>query len=144
MIGACLCRKQDRSQAEQGLATSMYDKPRNRMPSELPILKIEIEHAGGIETTDPNGACASAVFNATGEDLNGQPGAAGLKMNIIDLRKIEPIPGKFSVLFVNPAFLYRSHDLEILLSREEFHRLMDLSLRPNEFFKLREIYGIFL
>lgn len=120
-----------------------YHTPRNRLPQELPILAIQVIHAHGVAETDPNGAAASAMYGATGEDLNGAPGTAGLEFRIIPLADLAPVPGAHSMLSGGPALIYRSADVEIAMSPGEMHRLFDLSLAPEEYFAIRDRYGLF-
>ncbi len=42
-----------------------------------------------------------------------------------------------------PAYLYRSRDLEVALSRTELYRFMRHNLEPQEFFALAKKYGVF-
>lgn len=115
--------------------------PKNRRPESLDILVIEVEHAHGIERTDPNGAAATAYVGATGADLAGDLGQGAPRLTVIRLADLEPVPGAASVLSGAPALIYRSDDLEIPLTADELHRLLDHSLRPDEFLALRERYG---
>lgn len=127
---------------KRGAAVDYYT-PKNRMPTELPILEIQVEHADGIEKTDPNGAVASALFGASGEDLNGKPGTAGLRMNIVRLAELSPVPGRSSVVSGEPALVYRAETVELALSPDEMHRFLDRSLTPDEYFAIRGRYGMF-
>lgn len=42
-----------------------------------------------------------------------------------------------------PAYLYRSRDLEVALSRAELYRFLRHNLEPREFFALIQKYGVF-
>lgn len=48
-----------------------------------------------------------------------------------------------SVLSGGAAYLYRSQDLQLLLTRDELGRLICRELLPAEYLKLRKKYGIF-
>jgi hypothetical protein len=98
---------------------------RNRTSKELPILRIEIQHAEGTIVLDPNGA---AIL---GHD---EP---------IDVRTLKPVPGRLSDCSAQSAVLYRSQNIEIALSPKELRRFLRLDLSPKEFFALRDKYGIF-
>jgi hypothetical protein len=54
-----------------------------------------------------------------------------------------PIPDFSSELSSVDAVWYRSEDLQLRLSPDEVYRLVRASLRPEEYYRLRERYGIF-
>jgi hypothetical protein len=122
-------------------------EPKNRLSQPMDILVIEVAHADGTLRTDPNGAAATAVYGATGTDINAEnssaSGSAWVQFSIIPLRKLTPIPGCISILSGNPGLILRTHDVEITMTAEEIHRLFDHSLREDEYFALRDHYGIF-
>jgi hypothetical protein len=99
--------------------------PKNRLPTSLPPLRIEIEHEGGVEVFDPNRLIAFVV-NDTQRFVNWKP-----------------VAGKKSILNAQPALLYRAHDLEIPLTNAEMLRLVSYNLDAWEWFGLRQIYGDF-
>lgn len=105
----------------------MEDKypPKNRQPTSLPLLRIEIVHAMGMTVFDPN-SMIRFVINDTQHFVN-----------------LRPILGKKSILSAKPALLYRANDLEIPLTNPELMRLVSYSLDPWEHFGLRQIYGDF-
>ncbi len=98
-------------------------RPRNRLPQELPILRIEIQHAQGTTVLDPNTSIMLAV---------GSPD---------EVLGFAPMPGTKSILSDEPAVLYRSGDIEVPVTPSELLRLMTTSLEPKEFFRLMEVYG---
>ena len=78
---------------------------KNRRPTDLPILRIEIEHAGGIDVNDPNGIIMAVL---------GEPWR---------LADLQPVPGWGSDISMEPAVLYRADDLEVALTPLEYIRL---------------------
>jgi hypothetical protein len=56
---------------------------------------------------------------------------------------LDPLPDEVSDISDYPAVIFRDgSDLELRLTPWEFRRLMARSLRPDEFFKLRDRYGM--
>ena len=98
--------------------------PRNRQARELPVLRVEIEHAGGVEVMDPNTCIALAVLD---------PGR---------VLAFEALAGRVSDVSGRPAILYRAGDVEAALAPDEMLRLISRDLRPEEFFALRRRYGV--
>jgi hypothetical protein len=99
--------------------------PKNRLSQALPVLRIEIEHANGIEALDPNGLVMLA---------------ASTPERITDL---VPIRGRVSVISGHPAVLYRAGDVEIALTPQEAFGLASRDLLPDDYFALRERFGTF-
>jgi hypothetical protein len=97
--------------------------PRNRLPDELPILRIEVEHADGLEAFDPNGMIICLL---------------GRKAEMLAWN---PLPDRVSDVSGEPAVLYRSHDCEVALAPEELVRYVGHALKPEEYFALRERHG---
>lgn len=97
--------------------------PRNRLEQELDILRIEVEHAGGLLVLDPNKSIMLAV---------------GSPQEVLTLG---PLPDKKSVISAEPAVIYRAGNVEVPLDPAELLRLMTTSLQPDEFFRLMEVYG---
>jgi hypothetical protein len=98
--------------------------PKNRLPRELPILRIEIEDKDGLMVFDPNGlvlACHQGEHvqwlrnPELKSDVSGRPGAVK----------------------------YRSQNIELNLSPHEIYQLVMLQLSPRSFFRLAGKYGIF-
>lgn len=111
---------------------------RNRSHSPLPILEIRVLHRDGIETTDPNGVVASAVYGATGQ----MPQFVAVKQ-IIKLRELRPRKGTKSIVSGKPALICHTHNDVAALSHDEMHRLFDRNLTPEEYFTIRNFFGIF-
>ncbi len=99
--------------------------PKNRRSESLDVLVLEIRHADGTLTMDPNGM-AKAVFTEPDK--------------LLDLK---PLDGVASVLSGSPAVIFRSMDLEISLAPDECLRLCAHALEPDEYFTLRDRYGEF-
>jgi hypothetical protein len=94
----------------------MYDfPPRNRRPVELPVLRIEVEDAHGVRVFDPNGAILWAIYDKGTE-------------------KLSPLK--------EGTVAYRSRDMEIFLTPDALDRLIRLDLRPDEYFRLRDRFGM--
>lgn len=105
----------------------MYSKrypERNRKATGLGPVDIEIQGEVGTWKTDPNGLIITAV---TG---------------MFPLEKIGK-PTTSSMLSGEPAYLYRTSELEVALTGEEIRRLTRRDLHEQEFFKLREAFGLF-
>jgi hypothetical protein len=95
--------------------------PKNRLPTRLEILRIEVVGKNHTAIYDPNAFTMHSVLGVVTED--------------------EPITS--SMLSGEPAYLYRSMDVEIPLSHDELVRLGRLDLTPDEYFRLRDHYGLF-
>ena len=96
-----------------GFDTRVISK-RNRMPVPLPVLRIEVEDADGVQTFDPNGV---NIWQLDG-----------------GVNSLRPVDG-----FV----LYRSHDVEIPLRPKELDRLIRLALTKKLYFAIRAKFGLF-
>ena len=97
--------------------------PRNRRATELPVLRIEIEHADGTEVFDPNGMIGFLLTRKN------------------DMLAWRPVPGRVSDISGKPALLYRAADYEVALTPEEMLRYTAYDLKPDEFFAIRERLG---
>jgi hypothetical protein len=97
--------------------------PRNRQATKLGMLRIEVEHAGGVETLDPNREIMAILQRPD------------------EVTSWGPVPGRTSVLSGEPAILYRADDLEVPLTVPEYVRLVGRELRPEEFRALLREYG---
>lgn len=87
----------------------------------LGVLELEIVHATGTIELDPNSSIAAAAH----ETLSlGQPFVA-------------------SVLTGGPGYLYRSSHLQMAFTRDELYRFLRRDLLPEEYFKLRNQFGLF-
>jgi hypothetical protein len=102
-----------------------YFEKKNRKSQSLPILRIEIETAGGaVAVVEPNAAMMMAIE--------------------AEYPVGEPIAGRQSDCSKRPAtHLFRADDVELALSLEELDRFMRFDLRPKEFEALRDKFGIF-
>lgn len=96
---------------------------KNRVSTGLGSVEIEVVHASGTKKFDPNSAIIAA-----------HAGAAGLKLG-------EPCAPSF--LSGQPGYLYRNDQLEVALTGDELVRLFMSNLRPDEFFKLANQFGVF-
>lgn len=104
----------------------MEDFPtKNRVTPVLEVCRIEVEHAGGVKVFDPN---AQIIFLHTDAD---------------QVRTWQPIPGRCSDISGKPAILYRSSDLELVLTVPEWVAMVGNELEPHQFFALRERFGDF-
>lgn len=97
--------------------------PRNRPTNDLDFSDIHIVQQHEVHYLDPNKAIMFILDGATG--LN------------------SPIEGCTSDISGEPAYIYRTDDVELRLTGDELARLITRSLTPDEFFKLAERYGIF-
>lgn len=113
--------------------------PKNRRRECLPILRKEIEDANGVSVFDPNGLVMALLTDLdrllemppladAGPTSSGPAGSAG--------------SGRASDLSGEPAVLYRSDDLEIALTPAELVRYIAHDLAPEEYFALRERFGM--
>lgn len=96
--------------------------PRNREYDQLPVLHLRIVDADTEHQLDPNGAIIASVQGT--------------------LPVTGPAIAK-SVLSGAPALIWREDDLGIPLTGDEIHRLIQHRLTPDEYFRLRERYGLF-
>lgn len=97
-------------------------EPRNRISrDDLFPIGIEIEHAGGTITANPN-LLILACFNGEIETLKSGGGT--------------------SLLSGKPAIIYRTDRLEIPLTTDEVERLALRALTPAEFGRLLEHFGM--
>lgn len=103
-------------------SNSGYPK-KNRLDEELPVLRIEIQHADGVEVTDPNGQIFQILQRPE------------------MLLAWKPVPGRVSVISGRPAILYRSEDFEAPLTLDEYVGLVGRELEPNEYLALLRHFG---
>lgn len=97
-------------------------EPRNRTArADLSPIGIEIRHAGGTMTADPNLLALAC--------LNGE---------IADFRPTSEV----SLLSGQPAIIYCTDSLEIPLTPDEVERLTFRALTPEEFGRLLEHFGM--
>lgn len=104
------------------MAEGEYPK-RNRRGEELPVLRLEVEHADGVEVVDPNGQIIQVIR---------------------DLDKVlswKPVPGQTSVISGQPAILYRAEDFEAPLTVDEYVGLVGRELEPQEYLALLNHFG---
>ncbi len=99
--------------------------PRNRLPTERHFLDMEVEHLSGVEHFDPN---TQIMALATQPDF---------------VAAWKPVEGTKSVISGRPAIVYRTADLEIPLTVDEYAGLVGCELEPEEFRTLLETYGTF-
>lgn len=99
--------------------------PKHRESEELGPIDQRIEHADGVEYVDPN---RMIYILAAQQEW---------------LLSLKPLEGQKSVISGEPAVVYRAADVAIPLTTHELYRLASRDLRPDEFFKLREVYGDF-
>ena len=99
--------------------------PKNRLPTERPVLDMEVEHRSGVEHFDPNTQIMALV---TQPDF---------------VAAWKPVEGAKSVVSGQPAIVYRTADLEIPLTVDEYAGLVGCELEPEEFRTLLETYGTF-
>lgn len=97
--------------------------PKNRTATGLGTVEIEVVHASGVKTFNPNSATIGAHSGVAGLGLGG--------------------PHAPSFLSGEPGYLYRNDKLEVALTGEELVRLFMSNLRSDEFFKLASQFGIF-
>lgn len=115
--------------------------PKNREADALPFLEIRVDHAGGSEKTDPNGAVGCVIWGAKG--LRPRTASGADLPGLFNPLELEPIDGIVSVISGQPAVVYRADDLTISMTPKELLRFLARDLRPDEFFALRERYGDF-
>lgn len=118
----------------------MYEL-KNRSAESLPVLELRVDHAGGSRKTCPNGFVACAIWSHSGKrpDLP----ESFLSSDLFDIKAPEPIPELASIISGKPALRYRADDVEIALAPEELYRLASHALRRNEYFALRDRFGLF-
>lgn len=95
--------------------------PKNRSGKVLGPIEICIEDADGIKTYDPNSLIMTHVER--GLPLGGTVGA--------------------SVISGEPGYRYMEDDVVLILTKDELVRLVEHDLKPEEFKKLRDLYGVF-
>jgi len=120
----------------------MY-QPKNRISDPLPVLQIKIDHAEGTFTSCPNGMAVSAMWGMNGTKPEVPDGFLADQSEIFNPVSLQPLPGVASVISGGEAVVYRSDDLVIPMTVEELFRFMKLDLRPEEYFALRNRYGMF-
>jgi hypothetical protein len=96
---------------------------RNRKAQSLPLLWLEVEDQNGVQVFDPNKIVLW--------DMKG--GAHKLRSFTLepDLENI-----------VHKCVIYRSDNIEVRLTIAQLHRLINLSLRPLEYFQLVSLFGM--
>lgn len=94
---------------------------KNRKATGLGAVDIVIEGGGGVMRTDPN----------------------GLVVKVMTGRLELGMPVSTSVLSGEPAYLYKTSELEVALTAEEISRLTRRDLYPWEVLKLHETFGVF-
>lgn len=97
--------------------------PKNRTTNALGPIQLQIDYQGGRLELDPNSAII-AVLEGT-------------------LAVGAPLAGTVSVISGEPAYLYRTDEIELALTKEELTRLLKRDLKPVEFFVLALTYGVF-
>lgn len=98
--------------------------PKNRLAEPLPVLHLEIVHAGGTAVMDPN----RMLMAMLGDDWAGA---------------FRPLPDLVSELSDETGgVLYRVEDVELRLTPEELRRLHLLALTPSEALYLLDRYGM--
>ena len=101
--------------------------PHHRLPATLPDGVVEIEDAGGaIKRLD-----GEALLVAVAGEYSGHK-----PMNLGE-------PGFESTLSGGPGYLLRTEDVELALGLGEIVHLLLNALTPEQYFKLRELYGPF-
>lgn len=118
-------------------------EPKNREATELSFLEIRVDHADGSASTDPNGVVGCVIWATEGRPPVQRDGTPIDLPGIYNPLELKPLYGQESVISGEPAVVYRADDLVIPLTPTELLRFMAHSLRPDEFFKLRERYGDF-
>ena len=113
------------SQDPKNLQQQPYGLPnQKRFPRPgLGPIDIDIDHAAGTHRTHPNGLITMAMKN--------------------ELVPLIPVPGVVSDASGKPAVVYATNELVLSVTPEELHRLVMLDLTPQEFFALKERYGVF-
>jgi hypothetical protein len=96
----------------------------NDIPSIADILRLVVRHADGEAVFDPNGQILMLLDHPE------------------TLQSWRPLPGALSDISGRPAVEYISNRKTIRLTVPEYARLAALQLRPDEFFKLRERFGV--
>jgi hypothetical protein len=97
--------------------------PKNRAAQSLPLLEIKVECVEGLVTFDPN-SLAMAVVDGT-----------------LFQRMLTPV-GK-SFLSDRPGYRFRDDDIAVVLHADEIKRLVCHELSSEQYFKLREHFGMF-
>lgn len=116
--------------------------PKNRRPTSLPILQIEVEHLGETYRTTPNGIAVSAMWGIRGEPIILPRGVLPEDAEVFDPRSLQPLRDAKSIISGHPAVLYRAEDYELALTPEELFRFMKNALLPAEYFALRDHVGM--
>lgn len=101
--------------------------PKNRTNrTDLGVIDIEISGQGTTLVFDPNGLIIALIR----DELFPQLG--------------EPISdNKGSVLSGQPGYRYCDSEVDMVLERSELDRFIRHDLMPEEYFKLRDTYGLF-
>lgn len=102
---------------------SDLNKPKNRLPTTLPVCDLRVAWDGGELAADPNQIGEMAC------DGDYPLGA--------------PFLNRPSDLSGRPSYLFKCDDLEIALTFEELDRLCRRALKPTEFKKLMAKFGSF-
>jgi hypothetical protein len=101
--------------------------PRNRHGRDVDVLAVEISSRDDVLKLDPNGVVAAVMRG----DLVSRLGRA------------HPEEFGVSVLSRRPGYRYFDSDVEMVLAPDELVRFLRLDLRPEEYFGLRDTFGIF-
>lgn len=95
--------------------------PVGRVDTGLGPFQVNIVHGMGTVRVDPS----TAIQLAISESLVLGP------------------PVGYSVLSGGPGYLYRTHEMQLLLTNGELNRLVRHNLAPEEYFRLRQRFGEF-
>ena len=87
----------------------------------LPVLRLEISHADGVDVVDPNSLIARTIQGG--------------------LQSLRPIGGVVSDLSGAPAVIYRSCDVQLALTTDELDQLVHRDLPPAQVLELRRLAG---
>ena len=103
---------------------SLNYPPRNRKPTRLSVIELEVTGQGGSFQLDLN----RAMMLACGKELPfGDP--------------LQDVPSV--ITGTTPSYILRTCEIELALAPRELLALWRRELTPNEFFRLRDTFGIF-
>ncbi|MTH94682.1 hypothetical protein [Roseibium sp. RKSG952] len=111
------------------------DRPNNPENAHLGAIGIELETGSGKIEIDQTTAVGGFLELHHGEPLKGAPGDFKARMDELGrfLTKATPVPDAVSIISGEPAIIYRTQEVTLLLTIDEAKRLVLNALSREEF-----------
>jgi hypothetical protein len=120
--------------------------PRNRTDKPLNLPQIEVTDANGKIRTTPNALIGCVIWGASGEqptDRDGRPvNDIGDGQTVFNPLALVPRADVPSLLSGEPSVRYVADDVSIDLTPEELLRFISRELTEEEYFKVRNHFGM--